>query len=143
MDNVRWGTAPQSSDPQEVTRGFFTLAGIDFSHISDCTQSFADLLGLSTGQVLGDILDFTPPTFEKDTAWAHAELSAKNKVTFYEALEFVTGHLIPVKISAAFLPDVGVTVCCAEKVEKLPFPENGEQPYMKNIGDNLTMLKPR
>ena len=142
MDNVRWGTAPQTSDPQEVTRGFFTLAGIDFSHISDCTQSFADLLGLSTGQVLGgDILDFTPPTFQQDTAWAHAELSANNKVTFYEALEYVTGHLIPLKISAVFLPDVGVTVCCAEKVEKLP--EKGEQPYQINMGAKLTMLKPR
>ena len=135
--------APKKTDPEEVTRGFFTLSGIDFSEISDCTQSFADLLGLSTSQELGNILDFTPPTFEPDTAWAHAELSAHSKVTFYQALEFVTGHLIPIKISAVYLTDMGVTVCCAEKVDKLPFPKKGEQPYQINMGANVAMLKPR
>ncbi len=142
MGNPRWGAAPKLNDSATAMRGFFTMSGKNFSDISDCSQTFADILGLSWGQVVNsNLLDLTPTIFEEDVQWAQSEINDLGKVTFFHTLEYITGQLLPVKITAVYISGMDVTVCGVDKIDRLPYPEISRQPYQKNLKDKLAILK--
>jgi|11BtaG_2_1085332.scaffolds.fasta_scaffold93880_1 hypothetical protein len=125
--------------------------GQSFNTILEVTESFADMLDMSREQLVGaPVTDITPKIYADDSAWAGDQLkNTDGPFCFYKCYENMNGDHVPVKLTA--LKVVGQTeekfITVVEVIDRLPFPEIGQQPYQKR-GRNVvpfacSMTKPK
>lgn len=134
-------------EQREKESGIFIASGADFGSVTDASDNFADMLGLSTEQIVGSsTIDYTPDAFEKDFFWARDALLAAgdSPLVFYKCFEYITGAWIPVKITAVCLKDLpGAAICLAQRIAELPFPKKPKQPYQNSLANKVRIFRPK